>query len=76
MPKNFMQFLLLATKYFIYENGESNARREREGERVELGPAPGCVKCLSEFISDIHMTHGCNVNKFSGMHFRGGKGKC
>lgn len=45
--------------------------REREGARVELGPAPGCVKCLSEFISDIHMTHGCNVNKFSRMHFRG-----
>lgn len=61
MPKKFMQFLLLATKY-LYENGE---------ESVELGPAPGCVKCLSEFIFDIHMTHGCNVNKFSRMHFRG-----
>lgn len=61
MPKKFMQFLLLATKY-LYENRE---------ESVELGPAPGCVKCVSEFIFDIHMTHGCNVNKFSRMHFRG-----
>lgn len=49
-------------------------RTESLGERVELGPAPGCVKCLSEFIFDIHMTHGCNVNKFSRMHFRGAGG--
>lgn len=42
MPKNFMQFLLLATKYFIYENGESKAQGEREREReLSLVLLPG-----------------------------------